>query len=90
MTIKSSFRHLVIWILGIFFFDNSLKNQLIKNFGFKAIDYESRVEYGGESLFGDDFRHKDRVNFKEILKDVKVPECEVCYNEDCLIENQRF
>lgn len=76
--------------IGDLFFDNSLKNQLIKNFGFKAIDYENRVEYGGEALFGDDFRHKDRVNFKEILKDVKVPKCKVCYNEDCLIENQRF
>ncbi|MBR1610426.1 MAG: hypothetical protein IJ672_02910, partial [Methanobrevibacter sp.] len=54
--------------IGDLFFDEILQNTLVKLFGFKKIDFESRVEYGGESLFSDDFRHRDRKNFKEILK----------------------
>ena len=76
--------------IGDLFFDESLQDTLVKLFGFKKSDFESRVEYGGESLFSDDFRHSDRKNFKEILKDVKVPECESCNEVNCLIENERF
>lgn len=54
------------------------------------IDFESRVEYGGESLFSDDFRYRDRKNFKEIFKDVKVSKGESCNESNCLIENERF
>lgn len=76
--------------IGNLFFDEILQNALVKLFGFKKIDFESKVEYGGESLFSDDFRHKNRKNFKEILKDVKVPKCENCNKDACLIENERF
>ena len=75
---------------GDLFFDEILQDTLVKLFGFKKIDFESSVEYGGESLFSDDFRHRDRKNFKEILKDVKVPECKSCKDVNCLIENERF
>jgi hypothetical protein len=76
--------------IGNLFFDGSLQDVLVRLFGFERIDYESRVEYGGEALFGDDFRHRDGKNFKEILKDVKVPKCEKCSKDSCLIENERF
>ena len=76
--------------MGDLFFDEILQETLVKMFGFKKIDFESSVEYGGESLFSDDFRHRDRKNFKEIFKDVKVPECESCNEVNCLIENERF
>ena len=76
--------------IGVLFFDESLQNSLVKMFGFNKFDFESRVEYGGESLFSDDFRHRDRKKFKEILKDVKVPKCESCNEVNCLIENERF
>ena len=51
--------------IGDLFFDEILQETLVKMFGFKKIDFESSVEYGGESLFRDDFRHRDRKNFKE-------------------------
>ena len=76
--------------IGDLFFDESLQDTLVNMFGFKKIDFESSVEYGGESLLSDDFRHRDGKNFKEILKDVKVPECESCNERNCLIENERF
>lgn len=76
--------------IGDLFFDEILQETLVKMFGFKKIDFESSVEYGGGSLFSDDFRHRDRKNFKEIFKDVKVPECESCNEVNCLIENERF
>ena len=76
--------------IGDLFFDEILQDTLVKLFGFKKIDFESSVEYGGESLFSDDFRHRDGKNFKEILKDVKVPKCENCNESNCLIENERF
>ena len=76
--------------IGDLFFDDNLKDTLIREFGFKAIDFESKVEYGGENLFCDDFRHKRGVNFKEILSDVKVPKCEFCSETHCKIENERF
>ena len=76
--------------IGDLFFDEILQETLVKMFGFKKIDFESSVEYGGESLFSDDFRHRNRKNFKEILKDVKVPECKSCKDLNSLIENERF
>ena len=76
--------------IGDLFFDETHQDTLVKMFGFKKIDFESKVEYGGGSLFSDDFRHRDRKNFKEILKDVKVPKCESCNESKCLIENERF
>ncbi|MBE6503821.1 MAG: hypothetical protein E7Z76_06010 [Methanobrevibacter sp.] len=57
--------------IGDLFFDESLQDTLVDMFGFKKIDFESKVDYGGESLFSDDFRHKERKNFKEILKGLK-------------------
>lgn len=76
--------------IGNLFFDDSLKKTLISDFGFEAIDFESSVSYAGEKLFNDDFRHRDDVNFKEILKDVRVPKCETCSESRCLIDNERF
>ena len=76
--------------IGNLFFDDSLKKTLISDFGFKAIDFENSVSYAGEKLFNDDFRHKNDVNFKEILKDVRVPKCETCGESRCLIDNERF
>lgn len=58
------------------FFDEILQDTLVKMFGFKKIDFESSVEYGGESLFSDDFRHRDRKNYKENLKEIKLLELE--------------
>ena len=72
--------------IGDLFFDESLQDTLVDMFGFKKIDFESKVDYGGESLFSDDFRHNERKNFKEILKGVKVPKCESCNEKYCLIE----
>ena len=76
--------------IGDMFFDNTLKETLVREFGFTKIDFESRVCYGGEAFFRDDFRHRDGVNFKEILHDVKVPKCESCIEDECKIENERF
>lgn len=45
--------------IGDLFFDESLQDTLVNMFGFKKIDFESSVEYGGESLLSDDFRHRD-------------------------------
>ena len=58
--------------IGDLFFVVSLQDTLVNRFGFKKIDFESSVEYGGESLLSDDFRHRDRKNFKEILKDIRT------------------
>lgn len=76
--------------IGDLFFDEILQETLVKRFGFERIEYESRVEYGGEALFGDDFRHRDGKNFRKILKDVRVPKCDGCSKDECLIENERF
>ena len=76
--------------IGSLFLDESLENTLAEMFGFEKIQYESKVEYGGEALFKDDFRHKNGTNFKEMLKDVKVPKCNDCNSKKCLIENERF
>ena len=76
--------------IGDLFMDGTLKNQLIKNFGFKDINYETTVTYGGEALFGEDFRHRDGVNFKKLLSDVKLPKCKLCNKDKCLLENERI
>lgn len=76
--------------IGDMFFDNTLKETLVREFGFIKIDFESSVCYGGEAFFQDDFRHRNGVNFKEILRDVKVPKCESCIEDECRIENERF
>lgn len=76
--------------IGTLFFDGTLQDTLVRLFGFEKIDFESRIEYGGEALFRDDFRHRDGKNFRELLKDVKVPECGMCIREECLIDNKRF
>ena len=76
--------------IGDLFYDGSLQTTLIELFGFKEIKFECKVEYNGESLFNDDFRHKDGKNFKEILSDVDIPKCDICINDKCLIENKRF
>ena len=76
--------------IGDLFYENIIKNQLIDNFGFKEINYENTITYGGEALFSDDFRHKDGVNFKKLLNNVKVPKCKECSKDKCLIENERI
>nr|WP_294999074.1 hypothetical protein [uncultured Methanobrevibacter sp.] len=76
--------------IGNLFLDDSLMETLIREFGFTKIDFESKVSYGGEALFSDDFRHRDGVNFREIFRDVKVPKCDSCIEDECLIDNQRF
>ena len=76
--------------IGDLFADDSLKNTLISDFGFRPLDFEARVGYGGERLFCDDFRYRDGVNFKEILKDVRVPKCKTCSETKCRIDNARF
>jgi hypothetical protein len=76
--------------IGDLFFDGSLQDTLVREFGFKRIDFESSVSYAGEPLFRDNSCRRGEVNFKEILRDVRVPECESCFKDECSIENQRF
>lgn len=76
--------------MGDLFFNGALKDTLVREFGFLEIDYETSISYGAEAFFSDDFRHRDGVNFKEILKDVKVPKCISCCEEKCPVENERF
>ena len=76
--------------IGILFLEGTLQDMLVKMFGFKKIDFESGVEYGGESLFRDDFHYQKGKNFKEVLGNVRIPECVGCVASDCPIENERF
>lgn len=76
--------------MGDLFYDETLQNTLVEMFDFKKIEFESKIEYGGEALFADDFRHKTGKNFKEIFENVKVPKCTDCNENKCLIENERF